>query len=188
METFETIRTKLDIRQFAQKHVDDKTKVRILEAARLTGSSMNTQHWRFIVVQSPKNLATLAQDSSTGGWVREADFAVVVCVDPKVPGSAIDAGRVVQDMGLAAWDCGVASGLFTGVKDAELRQDFGIPQELKPAVVLGFGYPIKHLKGRKARKPLEELVSAERFGLKFGADWASVPSSKLSDGAKVERE
>jgi len=167
MDTYEAILTKLDVREFARKHVEGGIKTKILEAARFTGSSMNSQHWRFILVQDPKNLATLAQDSITGSWVRDADFAVIICIDPKVPGSTIDAGRVLQDMELAAWSFGVVSRLYTGLKDAELRRDFGIPQELKPATVLGFGYPTKKIKGKKTRKPLEELVSVEFYGKKF---------------------
>ena len=169
MDTYEAIVTKLDVRDFAQRRVSDDIRSKILEAARFTGSSMNTQHWRFVLVQDPKNVATLAQDSTTGSWVKGADFAVIISVDPKVPGSAIDAGRVLQDMELAAWNFGVVSRLFTGFREAELRRDFGIPPELKPAVVLGFGYPARKIRGRKSRKPLEELVSVEFYGKRFQA-------------------
>ena len=164
MDTYDAIVTKLDIREFADKRVDDRTKTKVLQAARFTGSSMNTQHWRFILVQDKKNLATLASDGTTGPWVKDADFAVIINTDPKVPGSNIDAGRVLQDMELAAWNFGVVSRLFTGLKEADLRRDFGIPPELKPVAVLGFGYPVKKIKGKKNRKPLEELVSLERYG------------------------
>ena len=167
MDTQDAILTKLDVRDFARRRVEDGMKVKILEAARATGSSRNTQHWRFILVQEPKNLNTLADDSATGPWVRSADFAVIITIDPTVPGSVIDAGRVLQDMELAAWNLGIASGLYTGFKDADMRHDFGIPPELKPVAVLGFGYPVRRIRGRKERKPLEELVSLEVFGRKF---------------------
>ena len=164
MDTYDAIVTKLDVREFADRRVDDRTKTKILQAARFTGSSMNTQHWRFILVQDKKGLSTLAQDGTTGPWVKGADFAVVVNTDPKIPGSSIDAGRVLQDMQLAAWNFGIVSRFFTGLKELELRRDFGIPPELRPAAVLGFGYPVRKIKGKKSRKPLEELVSLERYG------------------------
>lgn len=167
MDTYQAILTKLDVREFADRRVDDKTKTKILQAARFTGSSMNTQHWRFVLVQERKNLTTLARDSTTGPWVANADFAVIINIDPKVPGSTIDAGRVLQDMELAAWNFGVVSRIFTGFKEAEMRRDFGIPDGLKPAAVLGFGYPTREIKGKKSRKPLEELVSAEAYGRAF---------------------
>jgi len=164
MDTYEAIVTKLDVKDFAVKRVDARTKTKILQAARFTGSSMNTQHWRFILVQDKNNLGTLAQDSTTGQWVKNADFAIIINIDPTVPGSSVDGGRVLQDMELAAWNFGVVSRLYTGFKEPELRRDFGIPQELKPAAVLGFGYPVKAIKGQKNRKPLEELVSLEKYG------------------------
>ena len=164
MDAYDVIRTKLDVREFAERHVDDGLKARILEAARLTASSKNTQHWRFILVQEPKNLTTLAGDSPTGPWVKGSDFAVIVSIDPKVPGSAIDAGRVVQDMQLAAWNEGVASGVYTGVDLRGLRRDFAIPESLLPAIVVGFGYPRRKLLGRKSRKPLSEMAFLERYG------------------------
>lgn len=163
-ETFDAIRTKLDVRQFSPRHVGADAKAKVLEAARLTASSMNSQHWRFILVQERSNIETLAKDSSTGGWVKGADFAVIVSIDPKVPGSLIDAGRAVQDMELAAWEQGVASGVYTGMKTQDLRRDFGIPESLTPAIVVGFGYPAKKLLGRKNRRPLSEVAFLERFG------------------------
>jgi nitroreductase len=164
LDTFEAIVTKLDVKEFAHRPVRGETKSKILEAARLTGSSMNSQHWRFILVRERSNLERLASDSTSGQWVAGADFAVIILTDPKIPGSRIDAGRVLQDMELAAWNFGVASRLFTGVKQTDLRRDFAIPQELEISAVLGFGYPRHRIIGRKNRKPIEELVSSERYG------------------------
>ena len=169
MDAFEAISTKLEAREFASKKVPGETKRKILEAARLTGSSMNTQHWRFVLVQDRSNLRRLASDSSSGKWVEGADFAIIILTDPKVPGSSIDAGRVVQDMELAAWNFGVASGIYTGVGEAALRKDYSIPDDLKPSAVLGFGYPKRKILGKKNRKPLEELVFPERYGVKLSA-------------------
>ncbi len=169
MDTFEAISTKLEVREFASKRVPGETKRKILEAARLTGSSMNTQHWRFVLVQDRSNLKRLAADSMSGKWVVGADFAVIISIDPKIPGSSIDAGRVVQDMELAAWNFGVASGIYTGVGEAALHKDFGIPESMKPAAVLGFGYPKRKILGKKNRKPIEELAFPERYGEKLKA-------------------
>jgi len=167
MDTYEAILTKLDVREFSEKKVDDTVKTKILQAARFTGSSNNSQHWRFILVQEKDNLATLALDSTSGQWVKNANFAVIISIDPRIPGSAIDAGRVLQDMELAAWNFGVVSRVFTGIKEGDLRRDFALPPELKPAAVLGFGYPVRRIKGKKSRKPLEELVFAESYGRSY---------------------
>lgn len=165
LDTFDAIATKLDVREFAAKHVPKEIKQKILEAARLTGSSMNSQHWRFIVIQDQRNLKTLASDSTTGTWVGDADFAILILTNPRQPGFMIDAGRVLQDMELAAWNFGIVSRLYTGIKDDEVRRDFGVPAELKPTAVLGFGYPKQKVSGRKKnRKAIQELAFSERFG------------------------
>jgi nitroreductase len=82
----------------------------------------------------------------------------------------IDAGRVVQDMQLAAWNYGVSSCLFTGVQDEKLRSDFGIPKDLNPTIIVGFGFSAKQISGkRKNRMPLDELVYYEKYGNSKGA-------------------
>jgi nitroreductase len=72
-------------------------------------------------------------------------------------------------MQLAAWNYGVGSGLFTGIKHEQLKSDFGIPNELSPTVIAGFGYPAKKLMGkRKNRLSLHELVYYEKYGNPIG--------------------
>ena len=164
LDAFECIATKLDIREFSLQDISAEVKSKILEAARLTGSGLNTQHWRFIVVEEKKNLKKLAEDSTSGGWVLGANFAVIVLTNPKHKFHMIDSGRVVQNMQLAAWNYGIASGLFTGVQDDKLRVDFNIPNDLNPTIIAGFGFPAKETVGkRKNRLPLDELVSFEKY-------------------------
>ncbi len=173
MDAYECIRTKLDIREFRNEPVPYEVKLKVLEAARLTGSGMNKQHWRFILVQDPGRVRMLAGDSSSGGWVAGADFAVLVLTDPTLGFHKLDAGRVLQDMQLAAWNFGVASCLYTGVKEAQLRRDFHIPENLSPAAVLGFGYPERKRIGVKSRLPLSELAFSEEYGRplsRFGSE------------------
>jgi nitroreductase len=164
MDASEAVRTKLDVRDFSDRPVPSKVKLAVLEAGRLTQSGVNSQHWRFILVQVKDNLAKLADDSTTGRWVAGTDFAVIICTDPKKGYHMIDAGRAAQDMQLTAWDQGVTSCLYTGFKLAEMRRDFGIPEESTPSVVVGFGYPVKKLLGKKNRKALREVAYLEKFG------------------------
>ena len=165
MDTFECLTTKLELREFSAQDIETEVRLKFLEAARLTGTGLNTQHWRFIVVENKGNLKKLAQDSTSGSWVAGANFAIIVLTNPKYKFHLIDAGRVIQNMQLAAWNQGVGSGLFTGIKEAELRNDFGIPQDLDPTVIVGFGYPARKLVGKKKnRLPLNELVYYEKYG------------------------
>jgi nitroreductase len=164
MDAYEAAATKLDVREFALKQVPDDVKSRILEVARLTQTGNNSQHWRFILVQDPKNLKALAKDSLYGKWVEKANFAIIVLTDPKLGYHMIDAGRAVQAMQIAAWGLGVTSGVFTGV-NREFFEDFGVPEGLDPTIVVGFGYPARRLLGKKKnRKPLSEIAFHEKYG------------------------
>ncbi len=165
MDAFEAVVTKLDVRNFARKNVPAEVKMKILEAARLTGSGMNRQHWRFILVQDRNRLKQLAGDSTTGGWVEHADFAVIVLTDPKYGFHRLDGGRAVQDMQLAAWNHGVVSCIYTGTNEEAMGKDFEIPKEFHITVVAGFGYPKVRVTGqRKNRKSLAEVAFLERYG------------------------
>lgn len=165
MDAFECIATKLEVREFSPQEVPSEIRSKILEAARLTGTGMNTQHWRFIMVEKKDNLKKLAEDSTSGSWVAGANFAVIVLTNPQYGFHLIDTGRVLQNMQLTAWNQGVGSGLFTGIREDKLRGDFAIPKELSPSVTIGFGYPARKLTGkRKNRLPIRELVYYEKYG------------------------
>jgi len=168
MDAYACVATKLDVREFSAKNVPPDVKLKILEAARLTASGMNVQHWRFVLVQERGGLKRLAQDSTTGAWVEGSNFAVIVLTNPKYPFHLIDAGRAVQDMQLAAWNFGVASCVYTGVRQEALREDFSIPREMNPSIIVGFGYPAREILGkRKNRKPLSDLVFLGKYGNRF---------------------
>lgn len=167
MDAYECIATKLDVREFSSKRAPTEVKLKVLEAGRLTGSGVNSQHWRFILVQEPSNLKKLAADSTTGKWVERCDFAIIVLTDPKYGFHMIDAGRAAQDMQLAAWNFGVISCVFTGMRQESLRKDFNIPKEINPSIVVGFGYPERKIYGRKNRKPLGEITFLEKYDTPF---------------------
>ena len=165
MDAFKCIATKLEVREFSTQDISSEIRSKILEAARLTGTGMNTQHWRFILVEKKDNLKKLAEDSTSGSWVAGANFAVIVLTNPKYGFHLIDAGRVLQNMQLTAWNEGIGSGLFTGIREEKIRNDFQIPNELTPSVIIGFGYPESKLTGKKKnRLPVHELVYYEKYG------------------------
>ena len=68
MDAFESVATKLDIREFSPKEVPREIKLKVLEAARFTGTGLNTQHWRFILIENKENLKKLAKDSTSGNF------------------------------------------------------------------------------------------------------------------------
>ena len=168
MDAYDCILTKLEIREFNdQNSVSSEIRLKILESARLTGSSLNTQPWRFVVIQNKDNLKKLSDDSTSGKWISGANFAIIILTNPYFRFHLIDAGKVVQNMQLAAWNYGVGSALFTGIEEDRMRKDFAIPIDYKPVIVVGFGYPKKKITGKtkkKNRLTMHELVSFEEYG------------------------
>jgi nitroreductase len=171
MDAYEGVITKLDYRRYSDQPVSDETKRKVLQAARRSATGKNTQHWRFIVVEEPERLERLAAISLTGKWVAGANFAVIVLTDPAHGFHAIDAGRVAEDMQIAAWNDGVVSCVYTGMQYGDMRAEFGIPESLDSTIVVGFGHPLGKVTGRKKRRvPLGELASSETFGEPLRAD------------------
>jgi nitroreductase len=76
-----------------------------------------------------------------------------------------DTSRAIQSMILTAWADGVGSN-WTGFGGLEgVREKVGLPDSYEVFAVLPLGYPKRKLgKGRKNRKPFDEVVSSERFG------------------------
>ena len=165
MDAYECVITKLDVREFGHRAVPADVKAKVLEAGRSSPTGMNTQHWRFILLQEPANVTKLAKDSTSGKWVEKANFAIIVLTNPKYGFHGIDAGRATQNMQLAAWNYGVVSGIYTGVNAEAMRRDFTIPAELNPTIIIGFGYPTRKITGKKKnRLPLSQVAYAERYG------------------------
>jgi len=163
MEVQEAIRTVLAVRVYQDRPVPDEMVQQILEAGRLSASSMNKQPWHFVVVREPATLVELGQMSPHGPYIAEAPLAIVVVIDPS-RFAISDASRAIQNMVLAAWSAGVGSNWvgFGGMD--EIKTHLGIPADLDILAILPFGYPATSTgQGQKERKPLDEIVHWERW-------------------------
>ncbi len=167
MEVFDAVRTVLAVRAYKDKPIAADTVRRIVEAGRLTGSSMNKQPWHFIVVQDKEKIKKLGDLILTGSYVAQAPLAIVIAVD-KTSSAVSDASRAIQSMMLTAWSEGIGSNWtgFVGIKG--LHSLLGVPNDLDIIAVMPFGYPVKSIgKGKKKRKALSEVAHREKFGQAF---------------------
>ncbi|MCG3212664.1 MAG: 5,6-dimethylbenzimidazole synthase [Anaerolineae bacterium] len=167
MDVFEAVRTVLAVRQYQDKAVPPAIIRRIVEAGRLTGSSMNQQPWQFIVVEERATLRKLGALIRTGPYLAQAPLAIVVAVE-QTQYAVSDGSRAIQSMLLTAWAEGVGSNWvgFTGM--SEVSALLGIPAGLEVLAVLSFGYPARKLgEGHKRRKSLAEVAHRGRFGQPF---------------------
>jgi nitroreductase len=168
MEVFEAVRTLLAVRNYQDKSVPPEVVRRIIEAGRLTGSSMNRQPWHFIVVESRDTLRQLGALAKTGPYIAQAPLAIVVAIE-RTMFSVSDASRAIQSMILTAWSERVGSNWvgFRGLD--EVKSLLSIPDELEVLAIIPFGYPAQPIgKGKKKRKSISEVAHLERFGQPFG--------------------
>lgn len=165
METFEAVRTLLAVRSYRDEPVPAASLRRILEAGRLTGSSMNRQPWHFIVVQERATLRELGNRLRSGPYVAQAPLAIVVAVTPSAS-AASDASRAIQSMLLTAWAEGLGSNWVGSPGMDALKPLLGLPAEVDVFAVLPFGYPEGGAagQGKKQRKALAEIAHQERWG------------------------
>ncbi|MCL4505489.1 MAG: nitroreductase family protein [Chloroflexi bacterium] len=167
MEVYDAVRTALAVRQYQDKPVPADTVRRIVEAGRLTGSSMNGQPWHFVVVQNRDVLRQLGALARSGPYIAQAPLAIVVVMEKSVYAIS-DGSRAIQSMILTAWSEGVGSNWvgFQGMD--EVKPLLGIPQGMDVLAILPLGYPAQSAgRGRKRRKALAEVAHSEHFGQPF---------------------
>jgi nitroreductase len=167
MEVYEAVRKVLAVRKYQDKPVPPDIVQRIVEAGRLTGSSMNSQPWHFIVVENRDTLRQLGALARTGPYIAQAPLAIVLVID-KTKFAVSDASRAIQSMILTAWSEGIGSNWvgFMGLDD--VKSLLNIPAHLDVLAILPFGFPAQIIgKGKKKRKPLSEVANRGRFGQPF---------------------
>ena len=117
---------------------------KIIESARLTGSSMNRQPWHFIVVQNRDTLRDIGELVTSGPYNAQAAFAVVVAIEKSSPFGVSDASRAIQSMMLTAWSEGIGSNWTGWVGMTNIATLLSIPNSLDVIAVVPFGYPKKN--------------------------------------------
>ena len=177
MDVFDAVQTVLAVRSYQDKPVPPDVVLRIVEAGRLTASSMNRQPWHFIVVDSRDTLRHLGEMAHTGPYIAEAPLAIVVAIE-KTTYAVSDASRAIQSMVLTAWSEGLGSNWVGFMGLAEVNTLLDLPESLDVLAILPFGYPAKAIgKGKKQRKHLSEVAHKERFGRPI------IPPSHSSPGS-----
>lgn len=168
MDTFECIRKRRDIRSFIDREVSDETIMKIIEAGRLAPSAMNLQPWHFIVIKDKQTIKALGPLCTSGRFVVDASFAVVVVTDPSNKWHEVDGARAVQNMALAGWSEGVGCCWIGAINRERVKDMLNIPQNLHVLTILPFGYPEQFtVKRKKNRKALGEVAHREKFGVKL---------------------
>jgi nitroreductase len=161
MDTFLTVVSRREVREYAARALPEEGVRRILEAGRLAGSSRNRQARRFLVLRDRSLVERAAEAVYVPRNLLGAALVVAVIVYGKGP-IAFDAGRAAQNMMLAAWNEGIGS-CPNGIADPErMRRLLDLPAEEQVAIVLSFGYPLRP-RSPERRTPREWIERADRL-------------------------
>jgi nitroreductase len=158
-------------RSFTADPIPEEILQDILEVARWTGSSSNTQPWEFIVVRDREKIRVIAESGKHSGFLAGAAVVIVIVLRGKQAMSeSYDEGRVSERILLAAEAYGLGSGTgWFSTPDAwePVKQLLGIPDELVTHQALGIGYPdpavgdgIASMGGRRA---FDDVIRFESY-------------------------
>lgn len=163
METYSTIISKRDTRQYTDRPISAESLRRILQAGRMAGSSKNSQPCRFIVVRDTEQKKELSTCGQFAAYIPTAPVVIVVALAPG--GREFDAGRAAQNMMLAAWAEGITSCAVTLHDAACAQRVLGLPRGYTVPIAIPFGYPPEgklQTLGQR-RLPMEEFVHYDRW-------------------------
>ncbi len=169
-EVIKAILNRRTIRKFRQQPVPREKVEAILEAGRWAPSFSNAQPWKFIVVQEEETKKRLSEEAGRSVYYKgivEAPVTVVICADPEEDSQHwMEAGWLAhQSMALAAHSLGLGCSwiLIANTKsEGPVKKLLKIPKRLRVSSLMPVGFPDETPKSH--RKPLQEIVSYERFG------------------------
>ncbi len=161
------------IRQYHEDSVPEELVNELLQIARWTGSSRNTQPWHFIVINDRDVLKKLSELRTPINWVAGAPLGIAIVLEGTggEASEAYDEGRVTERLMIAARILGLGSGVawFLGDEnEADAKRILGVPEERTLRSVVAIGFPITSKDPRPnpsqgGRKPLSEIVSYNRM-------------------------
>jgi nitroreductase len=169
MQTWDAITSRRNVRSFSDEPVSAGQLDQILEAARRSPSSQNTQPWDFVLVTERAQLQELASVWVGAGHVAgsAATIALITSDNPEHAKRAqFDLGQATMSIMLAAADLGIGS-CHSGVGDHEAaRRVLRLPADRACSFLVSLGYPagrpLTPIKNPD-RRPFDEVVHRDTW-------------------------
>ena len=154
----DSIFTRVSIRKYQDRPVENEKTEAILRAAMQAPSAANQQPWEFFVVTNKEKLAALSKVSPFAGMTKNAPVAIVSAYrkDCKLPEYAqIDLSIAMENLWLET-DAQGLGGVWLGIAPIEERMKkveeiLCMPDTMRAFAIFPYGYPA------------EERVQQQRF-------------------------
>ena len=167
------------VREFTDEPVSPDALDAIADAARWSGSSTNSQPWRFVIVQSVETLRAIAAAGLPQTRSLQTASAAVAIVLPEASGKGIshayDEGRAAERMLVAAsfLDLGAGVAWILPAVRPLVGTLLDLPEGHYARTIVALGHPsaaARRPKSRRgeARLPREETVFYEKWGVTSG--------------------
>lgn len=162
----EFLKSRRSIRKFKDTPVEDGVLMSILDTARFAPSARNLQPWRFIVIKDQSIKDSLSKIHQWAWPLSRAPIGIAVACDTSVSPTSymLDCSNATMYIMLAAHAYGLGTVWIQSVRDNDkIREILGLPENLFVVSILAMGYPDES-PAPKPRKPLNEIVSIDRYG------------------------
>lgn len=170
MDLLELINKRQSDRKYSSTPVDRQLIIKCLEAARLAPSACNSQPWKFVVVDSPELLPSMASAASGAGMNKFAHQCPVIVavvlekmnltarigsVIKDKEYSLLDVGIAVENFCLQAAELGLGTCILGWFDEKKVRKLLGIGNKRVPLLVT-LGYAEGETRN-KIRKSLDDM-------------------------------
>ena len=172
MEYEKLIAERFSVRKFKAEHLSDECVEKILDAAHKAPTGCNFQPQRILVLNTDDSIEKLKKCTRCHF---DAPTAMVVCYNEdeswKRPydgalSAPVDAAIVTTHMMLEAHNIGVGSCWVMHFNPALIKEEFNIPDNIKPLAILMLGYPDESVTPHEFHnifKTPDEIVVYEKF-------------------------
>jgi nitroreductase len=162
------------VREFTDAPVDAAQLDALADVARWSGSSQNSQPWRFIVIREPATLRAIADAGlpQTRSLLTARACIAIATAEEKGRGisRAYDEGRAAERILVGASMLGLGAGIawVTGEARPAVAELLGLPEPWFVRTIVALGHPTERARRPKAgrseaRLPRDETVFDERW-------------------------
>jgi len=166
MTFLELVKSRISVRQYSTKTVEDEKIAYMMECARLAPSAVNYQPWQFLVVKND-NVKRLIQECYHAKWFAEAPVYIVACSDTKQSWKRgfdgkdhadIDIAIAVEHICLAAAEQGLGTCWVCNFDTQKCIELLELPENIYPVAIIPVGYTTQTISRNPTRKANEEII------------------------------